>query len=153
VPITGKGVSDPTYERREPGRLQPQFDYHDIDRYADLTNQNHFTQEHSSVNGDLPPLPSSFLANKKHNKNISAEVEATQEGDIVAGVRDAERAGDTQRTVPSRLWGGRQGNEKSRADTYVNRFGYILQLLRNPFIGVPVSDLQWFLAIVNVPGQ
>jgi|KBSSwiStaDraftv2_1062776.scaffolds.fasta_scaffold1089600_2 hypothetical protein len=38
VRITGKGVSDPMYERREPGRLQPQCDYHDTDRYADFTN-------------------------------------------------------------------------------------------------------------------
>ena len=38
VRITGKGVSDPMYERREPGRLQAQCNYHDTNRYADFTN-------------------------------------------------------------------------------------------------------------------
>jgi len=38
VRITGNVVSNPMYERREPGRLQPQCDYHDTNRYADFTN-------------------------------------------------------------------------------------------------------------------
>ena len=50
--ITGKGVSDPMYERREPSRLQPQFDYHDTNRYADSRIKD-IAQEQSSVNGDL----------------------------------------------------------------------------------------------------
>jgi hypothetical protein len=38
VEITGDSAPDPKYERREPGRLQPQCDYHDTNRYADFTN-------------------------------------------------------------------------------------------------------------------
>ena len=35
--ITGQSAPDPKYEGCEPGRLQPQRDYHHTNRYADLT--------------------------------------------------------------------------------------------------------------------
>jgi len=37
VEITGYNASDPKYERREPGRLQPERKYHQQNRRADFT--------------------------------------------------------------------------------------------------------------------
>ena len=78
VRITGKGVSDPMYERRERGRLQPQRDYHHPSRYTDLTNYGHCSR-YPQWTATLPPLPGWFLASRKHKKNISAEVEASSQ--------------------------------------------------------------------------
>jgi hypothetical protein len=41
VEITGYCTSDPSYERREPGTLQPQRKYYQVKRNPDFVNECH----------------------------------------------------------------------------------------------------------------
>lgn len=71
--ITDHSASDPDYDRREPGTLQPQREYYQKNRCADLRKENHRLKSMFSE-PNLSAVAGSFFIHQRGDKEYGDSV-------------------------------------------------------------------------------
>ena len=71
--ITDHSASDPDYDRREPGTLQPQREYYQKNRCADLRKENHRLKNMFSE-PNVSAVAGSFFMHQRRDKEYGPQI-------------------------------------------------------------------------------